>query len=140
MAGGLVGGLGWLVPSLLGALGWLVLTLLAQLLADAADVVSGRGDAVADLGRTLIDLRPRLVAGLRGGFLSLLLSLLAYVRGSLSHVVLPFRGIRVGLMGTQLRFGATDTSRVCPDPHRHGRQIAQIEDWPARRADGSPAR
>src|SRR3954463_4646388 len=79
MAGGLV-----------GELGWLVLTLLAQLLADAADVVSGRGDAVADLGRTLIDLRPRLVAGLRGRLLSLLLSLLLYVRGSLSHVDPPF--------------------------------------------------
>src|SRR3954463_2765686 len=83
---------------LLGELRRLVLALLTQLLADRADVICGRRDAVTQVRRALVDLRPGLVARLRGGFLSLFLSLLAYFRCSLSHVDPPF-SVVFGLVG-----------------------------------------
>src|SRR4051794_12415061 len=68
----------------------LVLALLAQLLADGANVPGRRMHALAEIGRALVDLGPRLVGGLRLGLLCLLLSLLAYFRRSLSHIDPPF--------------------------------------------------
>src|SRR5215212_211978 len=84
---------------------------------------------MADLGRALIDLGPGLVGRLRGSFLGLflallrlLLSLLAYVRCSLSHVDPPFsvvsgliRWVPASVFGQRIRPGSVQTPRVMED-------------------------